>query len=198
MKQIASFMEGNVVAEITAIFKATAEAKMEAVGDYVEHLLDSEIKFVFFAHHHILLDALEDKLKSLETQFICIDGKTPQQQRPELVEKFQTQDVQVAWLSITACSQGLTLTAAHTVVFAELYWVPGQMIQPEDRVHRIGQEEMVDMHYCIAQGSLDEYILGRLNKKFTFLFILPRMYSSNHRHLGWPWAAADSTTSTSS
>ena len=61
-------------------------------------MLDSEIKFVFFADHHILLDALEDKLKSLETQFIRIDGKTPQQQRPELVEKFQTQDVQVALL----------------------------------------------------------------------------------------------------
>ena len=175
MKQIASFMKDNVVAEselaeaprpeITAIFKATAEAKMEAVGDYVEYLLENEIKFLLFAHHHILLDALEEKLKSLETQFIRIDGKTPQQRRPELVEKFQTQDVQVALLSITACGQGLTLTAAHTVVFAELYWVPGQMIQAEDRVHRIGQEEMVDVHYCIAQGSLDELIFGTLNKK---------------------------------
>eukprot|EP00434_Breviolum_minutum_P046790 symbB.v1.2.043082.t1/scaffold12269.1/size1102/1 len=67
---------------------------MEAVGDYVEYLLENEIKFLLFAHHHILLDALEEKLKSLETQFIRIDGKTPQQRRPELVEKFQTQDVQ--------------------------------------------------------------------------------------------------------
>ena len=159
MKQIASFMEGNVVAEsefaeaprpeITAIFKSKAEAKMEAVGDYVASLLKNEIKFVLFAHHHILLDALEDKLKSLETQFIRIDGRTPQQQRYELVEKFQTQDVQVALLSITACGQGLILTAAHTVVFAELYWVPGQMIQAEDRVHRIGQEEMVDVHCTV-------------------------------------------------
>ena len=39
------------------------------------------------------------------------------------------------------------------------------MIQAEDRVHRIGQEEMADVHYCIAQGSLDQYILGTLNKK---------------------------------
>eukprot|EP00434_Breviolum_minutum_P024181 symbB.v1.2.021347.t1/scaffold1839.1/size99268/3 len=77
----------------------------------------------------------------------------------------QPQPQPQALLSITACGQGLTLTAAHTVVFAELYWVPGQMIQAEDRVHRIGQEEMVDVHYCIAQGSLDELIFGTLNKK---------------------------------
>lgn len=63
---------------------------------------------------------------------------------------------------------GLTLTAAHTVVFAELYWVPGQMLQAEDRVHRIGQTEMVDVHYCIAQGSLDERVYASLNKMLGF------------------------------
>merc|ERR1712224_183124 len=38
-------------------------------------------------------------------------------------------------------------------------------MQAEDRAHRIGQEHMVDVHYCIAEGSLDEKLFFSLNKK---------------------------------
>jgi SNF2 family DNA or RNA helicase len=49
------------------------------------------------------------------------------------VRKFQTNSqVRVAILSMTAEGVGFTLTAASSVLFAELHWTPGVLAQAED------------------------------------------------------------------
>jgi SWI/SNF-related matrix-associated actin-dependent regulator of chromatin subfamily A-like protein 1 len=71
--------------------------------------------------------------------YIRIDGHTKAETRHEYVTKFQNEkSCKVALLSITAACLGLTLTAASTVVFAEVHWTPALMQQAEDRTHRIG------------------------------------------------------------
>eukprot|EP00746_Dinoflagellata_sp_MGD_P137699 gnl/MRDRNA2_/MRDRNA2_71462_c0_seq1.p1 gnl/MRDRNA2_/MRDRNA2_71462_c0~~gnl/MRDRNA2_/MRDRNA2_71462_c0_seq1.p1 ORF type:complete len:715 (-),score=158.26 gnl/MRDRNA2_/MRDRNA2_71462_c0_seq1:51-2048(-) len=159
---------GSALAGLPNVFRVTAEAKLEAVKDYIEYLLNvsDDLKFLVFAHHQVMLDALQGKMEETHTKFIRIDGQTQLNKRAACVDQFQKDaSTRVALLSITACGQGLTLTAAQTVVFAELYWVPGQMIQAEDRAHRIGQDHTVDVHYCIAEQTLDAKIFHMLNKK---------------------------------
>ncbi|CAG2062098.1 unnamed protein product [Timema podura] len=58
--------------------------------------------------------------------YIRIDGSTPSEVRKQHCDLFQYNDeVMVAVLSITAANSGITLTSAHLVVFAELFWNPG-------------------------------------------------------------------------
>jgi len=148
------------------MFKLTSEAKAGAVLEHVEMLLDGDVKFLCFAHHSFMLDKIEQQLQRKRVDYIRIDGGTKQEARPELVNRFQQEEsVRVAVLSITACGQGLTLTAASHVVFAELYWVPGQLLQAEDRVHRVGQKSACLIQYLIAPKTMDERIFKMINQK---------------------------------
>eukprot|EP00961_Rhodomonas_salina_P040946 550639-Rhodomonas_salina.1 len=58
-------------------------------------------------------------------------------ERQEAVRRFQTEgQVRAAVLSVTAAGQGITLTGANTVVFAELRATPGVNRRREEALRR--------------------------------------------------------------
>ncbi|KAF9764278.1 SWI/SNF-related matrix-associated actin-dependent regulator of chromatin subfamily A-like protein 1 [Nosema granulosis] len=162
---------GEVVDQsIMAQYAEAATLKLDCVKSYVDTMLERDIKFIIFAHHTVMVDGLGAYLEEKSVEFIRIDGSVPNASRHKLVTEFQTNEqMQVALLSITACSTGLTLTSAKAVVFAELYWNPGTLLQAEDRIHRIGQKDNVDIHYLVAKGTIDEYVWPVLLKKLNVL-----------------------------
>ncbi|CUV06007.1 unnamed protein product [Cryptosporidium hominis] len=175
--ELSNFDEDESSSSMCNLHKLTCEIKINPVQEYIEYLLEyNDEKYVIFGHHHVMLDAIESVLlKKRKTAcnsggpflFIRIDGKTPGNKREEYVKEFQNnENCKVALLSITACGQGLNLTSAGTVIFAELYWVPGTMLQAEDRCHRIGtQYSCINIHYLIAEETLDDKMWGTLCRK---------------------------------
>uniref|UniRef100_A0A2K6AWE0 Zinc finger RANBP2-type containing 3 n=1 Tax=Macaca nemestrina TaxID=9545 RepID=A0A2K6AWE0_MACNE len=157
----------NSVRLITPMFETNSIAKAGAVKDYIKMMLQNDsLKFLVFAHHLSMLQACTEAVIENKTRYIRIDGGVSSSERIHLVNQFQKDpDTRVAILSIQAAGQGLTFTAASHVVFAELYWDPGHIKQAEDRAHRIGQCSSVNIHYLIANGTLDTLMWGMLNRK---------------------------------
>lgn len=137
----------------------TALAKLPMVMDHLVNVLESEEKIVVFAHHHDVIDGLVEGLA--EFNVVSFDGRTDLPRRQAAVQAFQDNpNVRVIIGSIGAMGTGWTLTAASYAAFAELDWVPGNLNQAEDRLHRIGQAGSVLVQHLLLDGSFD----GRMAK----------------------------------
>lgn len=148
-------------------YSATAGLKAVGVCSFISDFISkSKDKFLVFGHHHSILYSVQCCLKKIGVKFIRIDGETKAEIRDQNVQKFQSDsDIRCAVLSLKACSVGITLTAASTVIFAELHWTPAEIIQAEGRVHRIGQEQQVKCYFLLAPGTADDVMWKMLLQK---------------------------------
>lgn len=168
--EIDKALDNKISASIIQKYNDAAEIKVDVVKKYILEIAEKKIKFLVFGHHTVMLNSLEEEFKKENIKYIRIDGSTPTHVRQDLCNSFQRDEsIMVALLSLTAASTGLTLTEGKIVIFAELYWNPGTMLQAEDRVHRIGQNSCVDIHYLVARNTIDEYVWPKLIKKLTVL-----------------------------
>ncbi|KAL8559599.1 hypothetical protein ACOMHN_008310 [Nucella lapillus] len=157
----------NILSRIQQLYNLTGEAKIGPAREYIQMLCENaNLKFLVFAYHHAMMDGLQQTLWDKKIKFVRIDGQTKPSDRQLYVQQFQSdKETRVAILSILAAGVGLTLTAASLVVFAELYWTPGMMVQCEDRAHRIGQTSTVPVHYLVARDTMDEWVWSAVCRK---------------------------------
>uniref|UniRef100_T1GHL0 SWI/SNF-related matrix-associated actin-dependent regulator of chromatin subfamily A-like protein 1 n=1 Tax=Megaselia scalaris TaxID=36166 RepID=T1GHL0_MEGSC len=140
--------------------------KVKAVCAYLKGLVKEKKKFIVFAHHNVMINAITNFLYDENIDFIKITGQTKTDLRAGYVQKFQTStSCKVALLSLKACNAGITLTAAQLLIFAELDWNPSTLAQAESRAHRIGQEGEVKCIYLLAHQTADDVIWKMLKEK---------------------------------
>jgi SNF2 family DNA or RNA helicase len=60
---------------------------------------------------------------------------------------------------------GLNLPQADTVIHYDPWWNPAVENQATDRAHRIGQNQTVFVYKLVAEGTLEERILGLQERK---------------------------------
>lgn len=143
--------------EMSRVRHEVGLATLDASESIIESILDGGKKVVFFAHHRDVIEKLRDLCAEHigKDKVVVLYGGMSESAKDSARERFQRdKSVQVFIGSIMAAGVGLTLTAASHVVFLELDWVPANVAQAEDRLHRIGQEEPVLVQHLVLEGSL--------------------------------------------
>lgn len=141
--------------------------KLPKINAFLDELLEEyDEPVVVWAHHHDVIDGIYNHLKSAGITSVCkADGRDAPDDRAYIVRQFQAGVHKVLVASWQALGVGVTLTAASVAVLAELSWTPAELVQAEDRLHRIGQEYPVTVYYLTTPGSVDKRIGEILSDK---------------------------------
>jgi SWI/SNF-related matrix-associated actin-dependent regulator 1 of chromatin subfamily A len=133
------------------------------VNELLHDILEEKEKIVVFAHHHDVIDQIYEEFKDISVK---MTGETKLDDRQTAIEQFQKNpNVKLFIGSTQAAGLGITLTAADHIVFAELDWVPANITQAEDRLHRIGQKNIVTVQHLVLEGSIDAYMAKKVVEK---------------------------------
>lgn len=121
-------------------------------------------KIVVLAYHHSVLDALERGLADFNP--VGFRGSTPQAQRQEAIDLFTNDPTRRVFIAQqTAAGVGINLQVASEIVLVEPAWSPDDNAQALKRIHRIGQDVPCRARIFTVAGSLDEAIMGTLQRK---------------------------------
>ena len=143
-----------------------ASAKVEALIETLEPLIEEGEKVLVFSQFVGLLDILRDEIKKREWKHWYLAGET--ENRGELVKDFQAAEGEGVFLiSLKAGGFGLNLTAASYVVLFDPWWNPAVENQAIDRTHRIGQTRKVMAYRLLIKDSIEEKIRSLQKQKHS-------------------------------
>jgi superfamily II DNA or RNA helicase len=139
-------------------------AKVNALLDLLEPLMEEGHKVLVFSQFVTMLDLLRETVKQREWPHFYLAGST--EKRGDLVKSFQSaQGGAVFLISLKAGGFGLNLTAASYVVLFDPWWNPAVEAQAIDRTHRIGQTRHVMAYRLLMRESIEQKIRALQKQK---------------------------------
>lgn len=157
--------KNDIEAALQNLARSAYYGKRQIIHDKIQEYLDGvDDKLVVVAYHHAVLD---DLIAAYGKETCIIDGRVPTAKRQTIVDEFnKNPKKRIMIAQMQAGGVGFSMTAAHTMIFAELCYIPGDVIQMEDRIHRITSlGTHVDYIYFVGVDTIEEDMLYALDKK---------------------------------
>ena len=160
MERVITEFPEMVLTLYSKLYSLVGELKVPYVIEFVKEIFvgkvleeDPNSKIVIFAHHkEVQKKIFEELQRNTNLKPLRITAEMNSEERNKVVEQFQNSDEsKILVASLGAAKEGLTLTRANVMLFAELWWNPQDLSQAEDRIHRISQNKDVEIYYLISQ-----------------------------------------------
>ena len=140
-------------------------AKLSVCMELLEEVISGSHKVLVFSQFTTMLDKLAKELEFRHISYYKLTGQTKKEQRLEMAQAFNQNDVPVFLISLKAGGTGLNLTGADMVIHYDPWWNQAAQNQATDRAHRIGQKNVVTVFKMITAESIEEKILALQEKK---------------------------------
>ena len=137
---------------------AQRSGKLELLDELLDTIISEDSSVLVFTQYVAMARLLSRHMKERGIDAMLLHGGTAVRQRERMVERFQDGEVPVFLLSLKAAGTGLNLTRADHVIHYDRWWNPAVEEQATDRAHRIGQENSVQVHRLIAEGTIEDRI----------------------------------------
>ena len=160
----------RMLADSTFIIDQDKENRHDVKVAEVMNILDDALnggtaKIVIFSEWERMarLVAMELEARGIRHEFL--HGGVPAQKRSELIERFNSESDCRIFLSTDAGSTGINLQSASILINLDLPWNPAVLEQRIGRIHRIGQEEPIQVLNLVSKDSIEEQMIERLHFK---------------------------------
>ena len=145
-------------------------AKLDAIMQILED--NPEEQIVIFSQFKQAIGLLGKRLEDKGISYGTITGDVSDKTRAQVIEDFQEGSIRVFAGTIAAGGIGITLTSASTAIFIDRSWSPAINLQAEDRLHRIGQKNAVQIIDIMANETIDLGRQQRLEQKWSWIKLL--------------------------
>ncbi len=143
---------------------AGALGKVENAAEIASDVIEEGGQVVLFTSFKDSAAALIGLLAAAGVEHITGDDSAAQRQAG--IDQFQAGVSKAMVCTMGAGNVGITLTAASVVILVDQAWTPGDNMQAEDRLHRIGQKSAVTA-FWLQFGKIDQYLEELNRDKFA-------------------------------
>jgi SWI/SNF-related matrix-associated actin-dependent regulator 1 of chromatin subfamily A len=188
-KDIEGILDARHLVELMKLKQVCSRAKLDRMVEDIRNAVSQGQKVIVFSQFTGTIMKLKEMLSEGKRGSKYDDAKEPilavtltgqddMKTRQGAVDMFQSGPAQVFISNIKAGGVGITLTAASIVMFADMEWSPSLHDQAEDRAHRIGQGNTVNVYYYVAVDTIEEDIVTLLEEKRT---VIRQLMDGDHK-----------------